>query len=151
MISISFLFLMILSIGALVPDSFFKIKATADDMIAVDLGDRLIENIRVMDQQDVVIGAYDGAAPTPQASPSTPMAFPPEPYPYVIKSTTVDGKTHVIRYNFYVNVEPFIDRDGDTAQDVKQLTVQVSWERMMTGAKATPKTLTFQTLVRQQQ
>lgn len=149
MLAISFLFLMILSIGALVPDSFMRIKATADDMIAVNLADLFIENIRVMDLDDIVVGIYDGSVPTPQVSPSTPQIFPPDPYPYVLKMTKVDGKTHTVKYDFNILVEPFTDRDGDIATDAKQLTVRVAWERKTGGIRPVQKVITFQTLVRQ--
>lgn len=123
--------LLVVFLIGLIPYSVLSLKRSGHAIIAANLAERMMEEIRRTNFSDILPGTYP---------PSVAPAFPPPPYPSLPVSITSNGFSDTRVYNFRILVTPATDISGSPLTDVKSVTVTVTWnERLSDRGVSGPK------------
>lgn len=129
-ISMILLMLILFSIGILIPYSQMRMNKTTHRDIALLLAENMIESIRTLYYDNIIIGTFNGIEGAPSITNGT-QAFPPLPYPMEEYQYLVEGKPHRIVYSYIVSA-------GEINLNNKKVSVSVYW--MEEVSKASPDT-----------
>lgn len=118
----------------LIPSGYVGIKKSGHQVIAANLAEEILENIRKMPYEVMISSTagrrYDGRIPDPSVQtavppnpPNTLYTFPPPPYPSKSVTLTNDGVTESRRFFFVVDTR----EDLGTGAGYKWVAVTVHW------------------------
>jgi prepilin-type N-terminal cleavage/methylation domain-containing protein len=142
------------SLGVLIPLSQVRIRNTAHRDMALALAEDVIGKIRALNWEDIPFQEFiadKGDAFIMKPPVIGVQIFPPEPYPSKecsFDSTDQGGgvTTHTVTYLYRVTVEPANDPDAPAvlAEDLKKVTVVISWEESSGSGGSEHKKVTLQ-------
>jgi hypothetical protein len=126
------------TLGVALPRATMAMRNHGYEARAVELCERLMEEIRGMDSADVRPGTYTAAPPT--APRSVPRAFPPTPFPSHYAIVKVDDREERVTYNFTVTVTnvPLAPAPPGSALaassgSLRQVVIDVTWKEPRGG------------------
>jgi len=146
-VAVSLLSATLFTIGIIIPRCVLYMRNHGYQAQAVQLSDRLLEEIRLMDPSDVRTGTFTDSSPDDPPA-SSGRRFPPEPFPRASMESYVWGVPIRMDYQFTVTVEPHAIEPSVSPPggQVRKVSVTAVW-REKEDASLPPRTFTVSTYV----
>lgn len=147
MIGMSLTFLIAMMVTLTLPGATRGVAAADDEVHAAEVGAGMLRMMESRGFDQLPVGVYDGRVPDPPEAEGTSAQVPPSPYPSVSRTVVEGDRSRALEYHFVVETRLGTDRTANPADDLKQVTVTVHWERVSASGGRFPRSLVLSTLV----